>query len=112
MIIAERGFDLRLFPRTFHAEDHKENPPTELVLFRGVVRGVGRRGSQGYANISGIVSKDLKPSNPKALKPLSPQALKPTSPQALKPLSPKALKLSTPQTIKPSNPLAPKPSNS
>ena len=40
MIIAERGFDLRLFPRTFHAEDHKENPPTELVLFRGVVRGV------------------------------------------------------------------------
>ena len=66
MIIAER-LDLRLFPRTFHAEDHKENPPTELVLFRGVVRG-GRRGSQGYANISGIVSKDLKPLNPKALK--------------------------------------------
>ena len=31
MIIAER-LDLRLFPRTFHAEDHKENPPTELVL--------------------------------------------------------------------------------
>ena len=80
MIIAERGFDLRLFPRTFHAEDHKENPPTELVLFRGVVRGVGRRGSQGYANISGIVSKDLKPSNPKALKLSNPQALKLSNP--------------------------------
>ena len=40
---------------------------------------------QDYTNISDIVSKDLKPSNPQAPKPLCPQTLKLSTPQTIKP---------------------------
>ena len=66
-----------------------------VVLVQGGRKRGGRRGSQGYTNISSIISLDLKPSSPQTLKPWNPQTIKPSNSQAPSPQTHK------PQALKP-----------